>query len=265
MIYEKKNYKKTDYLLNTVIFGGISVIVFVYFLHFYISFAEIVGDSAKATEIITSIAALATARAFLLAVYQYRKNSIKDRQETISSEAKNTIENMIKLSDEMANVKEVNIDSLNHFLSKMSNVGSDFDVLFKALEDDIYKAMVRMQWQNMFFNHLRPLLVSIDAKELLNSLTSSANDSSLDYIFITATEEAEKERVFKEYEKLKFVLKESALSTKLEGKINDFTQFKTYYLDDGYLNDVLYGLLSRIDIRAVCPLLAAIDDYKKRT
>ena len=79
MIFEKKNNKKTDYLANTLIYGGITAIIFVYFLHFYLSFSEIVGSSAKATEVITSIASLATAGAFLLAVYQYRKNSIKDR------------------------------------------------------------------------------------------------------------------------------------------------------------------------------------------
>lgn len=265
MIFEKKKNKKTDYLLNTFIYGGIAVIAFVYFLHFFISFTEIVGSAAKATEVITSIAALATAGAFLLAVYQYRKNSIKDRQETIASEAKKAIGIMIKLSDEMTIAKNINIDLLNTFLSKMANIGSDFDVLFNALEDDIYKAMVRMQWQNMFFNHLRPLLANFDAQELLKSLNNTTNDDELAYIFVTATEKSEKVRIFKEYEKLTHVFKNFSLSVSLKNEINDFSQFKTYYLNDEHLNDVLYGLLSRIDIRATCPLLAAIDDYKKRT
>ena len=171
---------------------------------------------------------------------------------------------MIKLSDEMTITKKLNVDLLNTFLSKMANVGSDFDVLFNALEDDIYKAMVRMQWQNMFFNHLRPLLVNFDAQELLNSLNNSVSEHRLAYMFLTATKKSEKERIFKEYEKLTHVLNELS-STNLENEINDFTQFKIYYLDDKHLNDVLFGLLSRIDIRAACPLLAAIDYYKKRT
>ncbi|EGQ8127644.1 hypothetical protein K5B43_003839 [Vibrio parahaemolyticus] len=263
MIYEKKTKKEIGYVRNAFAYGAIAVIAFVYFIYAFLSFSEIAGGVAKATDIINSIAQLATASAFLLAVHQYRKNSRKERQETVCSEAKNTITTMVELSDELNAESSLSIEKLNLFLSKMTNVGSDFHVLYEAMDDDIYKAIVRMQWQNMFFNHLRPVLVELDYKTLLEDTYS--DHVLLCHALMEGDNRASKEKVFKEYAKANYVLRDSLVKHKLHLQINNISSFKKFYLDDKALNDVLYGVLSRIDIRAVCPLLAVIDEMNKRT
>ncbi|ELB1510069.1 TPA: hypothetical protein NJ265_003536 [Vibrio parahaemolyticus] len=262
MIYEKPAKKKIDYISVIVMLGVVSIVIFVCFLHFYISFSEIVGGSAKLTEIINSIAQLATAGAFLLAVHQYRKNSKKERQEKISMEASLLIKEMVNSSDIFRENKKFSLEEFNAFIVKMENFGTGFHVLYDDLDDDIYKAVVRMHWQNMFFNHLHPTLKNLDIKPLLLDL--GIENDKLERIFSEA-EEYSKNKNFEHYEKISYILNYDSLPDNFRDRTNDVFKFKRYYLDDKELNDLLYGLLSRIDIRIVCPFLAVLDDFQQRT
>lgn len=260
MIFEKQTKTNTYYLVNVIIYGAMAIVAFVYFLVAFHAFSEIMGSSAKGSEVINSIAQIATAGAFLLAVHQYRKNSVKERQEKISSEATNTIESMVNLINYNTQEPILNVKSLNIFLSKMENMGTDFDALYGSLEDDIYKAMVRMHWQNMFFNYLRPLLVDLNSQAIIYSECDNGEDLSLK--FIEARDKYKENSFNNNYLILKHVMIDANFGHNLDIKINDFHLFKTYYLDDKCLNDVLYGLLSQIDVRAVCPFLAVLEEMK---
>ena len=263
MIFEKSNKKKADYIGDVFVYGAIAVIVFVYFLYMYVSLVEILGNAGKVSDVINSIAQIATALAFLLAVHQYRKNSKKERQEQISTEAKSIICTMVELSDELHANQILSVDKINTFLRKMENVGTDFDVLYGALDDDIYKAMVRMHWQNMYFNHLSPTLTSLDIKQLL--LTPRYDQSVVESMFVLAKKDFDDQDVYFEYKVLKRVLTQSNLQHGLHEKINDYSGFITCFLDDNHLNDVLYGVINRIEVKIAFPFLAVLDHLKKRT
>ena len=263
MIFEKSNKKKLDYIGDVFVYGAIATIAFVYFLYMYVSLVDILGSTGKVNDVINTIAQIATALAFLLAAYQYRKNSIKERQEHISTEAKNIICTMVELSDELHACERLSVDKINTFLSKMQNVGSDFDVLYGALDDDIYKAMVRMHWQNMYFNHLSPTLTNLNIKQLL---LSPRNDQAvIESMFVLAKGDFDDQDIYLEYKVLKRVLIQSNLDHRLHEKINDYSGFITYFLDDKHLNDVLYGVMNRIDIKIAFPFLAVLEHLKKRT
>ncbi len=262
MIYEKSANKNINYISAILTAGVGSIVVFVCFLHFFISFSQIVGSSAKLTEIINSIAQLATAGAFILAVHQYRKNSKKERQEKISMEASLLIKDMADSSDNFKRNDEFSLEEFNEYIVRMENLGTGFHVLYSDLDDDIYKAIVRMHWQNMFFNHLHPTLKNLDIKQLLLQLGNE--NGELEKIIYEA-EEHSKGKYFDHYEKTGYILKNASLPDNFQDKIYDAFLFKRYYLDDSELNDLLYGLLSRIDIRFVCPFLAVLDDFQKRT
>ncbi|ELL0561707.1 hypothetical protein Q6U64_004206 [Vibrio vulnificus] len=262
MIYEKSANKKIGYISAILIIGVGSIVFFVCFLHFFISFSQIVGSSAKLTEIINSIAQLATAGAFLLAVHQYRKNSKKERQEKISMEASLLIKDMVDYSDNFRRNDKFSLEEFNGYIVRMENLGTGFNVLYSDLDDDIYKAIVRMHWQNMFFNHLHPTLKNLDIKQFLLQLGNECD--KLEKI-ISEADEYSKDKQFDHYERTDYIFKNAYLPDSFHDKLCDTFLFKRYYLDDSELNDLLYGLLSKIDIRIVCPFLAVLDDSQKRT
>ncbi|MDA3140185.1 hypothetical protein [Vibrio metschnikovii] len=262
MIFEKSNKKKTDYISDVFVYGAIAVIAFVYFLYMYVSLNEILGNTGKVSDFINSIAQIATALAFLLAVHQYRKNSKKERQEHISTEAKSIIYTMVALSNELHADDRISVEKINIFIRKMQNIGSDFDVLYRALDDDIYKAMVRMHWQNMYFNHLSSTLSRLDIKQLLLSFR---NDQALiESMFTLARNDFDDQDVYFEYKVLERVLTQPNLQHGLHEKIDDYTDFISYFLDDKYLNDVLYGVMNRIDIKRAFPFIAVLEHLKKK-
>lgn len=263
MLYEKPRKKRKEILLDTLFYGAIAIVILVYFLYGFLSITEIVGDSAKVTDIINSVAQIATACAFLLAFYQYKKNSTKDRQTQVSMEAKNLVVKMALLSDNLEVGDKTNIKAINLFVAKMTNLGTDFNALYDALDDDIYKAMVRMHWQDMYFNHLSFALKGLDVVALLKS--ENINGAEFSHSLVKAKEMVENDRVidcFHDYAYVKNVMTLNSIPLSKLEKLDCLRAFKTYYLDDDFLNDILYGLLSRIDIRVAAPLLAVVDEMK---
>ncbi len=67
MLYEKPRKKRKEILFDTLLYGAIAIVIFVYFLYGFVSITEMVGESAKVTDVINSVAQIATACAFLLA------------------------------------------------------------------------------------------------------------------------------------------------------------------------------------------------------
>ncbi|MCG9613325.1 hypothetical protein L1D41_27265 [Vibrio harveyi] len=263
MLYEKPRKKRKEIILDTIFYGAIMVIVFVYFLYGFVSITEIVGDSAKVTDVINSVAQIATACAFLLAFHQYQKNSIKDRQTQVATEAKSLTAKMARLSDELEVGDKTNINAINLFIAKMTNLGTDFNALYDDLDDDIYKAMVRMHWQDMYFNHLSFALKGLDVVAMLKS--ENIGGTEFGYSLVRAKEMVEEDKViecFHDYAYVKNVMTLNSIPSSLIDKLSCLHAFKTYYLDDASLNDILYGVLSRIDIRAAAPLLAVVDEMK---
>lgn len=248
-----------------IYYGAIAVIVFVYFLYGFISVVEIVGDSVKVIDITNSVAQIATASAFLLAFYQYKKNSIKERQVQVATEAQKLTAKMALLSDELKTGDETSIETINLFVAKMTNLGTDFNALYNDLDDDIYKAMVRMHWQDMYFNHLSFALKGLDIVALLKS--EDFNSAGFAPNLVKAKEMVKGDKTmqcFHDYVYIKNVISLNSVPLSLISKINCMHSFKKYYLDDKFLNDILYGLLSRIDIRATAPLFAVVEEMKAK-
>ena len=140
---------------------------------------------------------------------------------------------------------------------------TNFNELFKAMSEDVQKAIVRMQWQDMYFNYLSHALrdinpvailkkeVLIDESVLENAVTESKKESEADDIL----------PVFKEYVFTEKLLNHPDIKSKysLGGKIDSLDIFVLHYLNDHNLNDLLYGLLSRIDIKVYAPVLAVAE------
>ncbi|MGP1720654.1 hypothetical protein [Shewanella frigidimarina] len=264
MLFEKPNLKR---LISLDLVGVVCIVVIV---TAYITYGAIVisgvvngnGSSSKITflDLINGFAQIATALAFVLAYVQFRKNRIQQRQVIIATEATSQLEKMISVIDEMELGEKTGLKSLNKSISLLSNLATNFDELFKAMSEDIQKAIVRMQWQDMYFNYLSHALRDIDPVAILKK-ESLIDEAVLENAVTEAKRESEANNilpVFKEYVFTEKLLSHPDIKSKycLGGKIDSLDVFVSHYLNDHNLNDLLYGLLSRIDIRTHAPLLA---------
>jgi hypothetical protein len=264
VLFEKPNLKRP---VSLDLVGLVCVVVIV---TAYITYGVVVisgvlngnGSSPKITflDLINGIAQIATASAFVLAYVQFRKNRIQQRQVIIATEATSQLEKMISIINEMELGEKTGLKSLNKSISLLSNLATNFDELFKAMSEDIQKAIVRMQWQDMYFNYLSHALRGIDPVAILKK-EASIDEAVLENAVTEAKRESEANNilpVFKEYVFTEKLLSHPDIKSKYSfcGKIDSLDMFVSHYLNDQNLNDLLYGLLSRIDIRAHAPLLA---------
>ncbi|EKO3808592.1 hypothetical protein NTE10_000451 [Vibrio harveyi] len=258
MLYEKKN-KKSSVILDVLVYGAVAVICVIYFTYIYVSVVTITDEEVKVSEISSSLAQIATASAFIFAVHQYRKNGEKERQTIIATEAKSIVQRMSKLSDGMLEKRGFTSSDINKFTNAMSNLGTDFYALYDALSDDVQKAIIRMYWQNMHFNHLSIALKSLTIESLFSNMNldrEHKGESFFDAQFddsVTSQPDA-----FKEYAFTKKVFEKMSVCDSIVSGFDDLFLFETYYFSSKKIDDLMYGSMSRLDIRVKAPLLAVI-------
>lgn len=264
MLFEKTNLKK---LVSLDLVGMVLIVVII---TAYLTYGACVilgvvngyDPNAKITlsDLINGIAQIATALAFILAYVQFRKNRIQQRQEIIAKEAESQLEKIISVINKMEVGDNTDLNNLNKSLALLSNLAINFDELFKAMNEDIQKGIVRMQWQNMYFNYLCHALKDIDPVVILKK-EALIDEAVLENAVSEARRESEVKNispVFKDYVFTEKLLNNKNIKKEYSfiGKIDSLDMFVSHYLNDQNLNDLLYGLLSRIDIRAIAPLLA---------
>ncbi|TMX38439.1 hypothetical protein [Vibrio sp. Hep-1b-8] len=263
MLYEKKN-KKSTIILDSIVYGAVAVIGVVYFTYIFTSIVAITDGAVKISEILNSVAQIATASAFLLAVHQYRKNGEKERQIIIATEAKTIVCRMAELSDNLGKNTSFTNTDINSFVNTMSNLGTDFSALYNALSDDIHKAIVRMHWQDMHYNHLSVTLKLLTINSLFDNLNldrehkgESFFDAQFDQTVTSQTDS------LKEYAFTKKVFEIMSVCESIKTSFDDLFLFEHYYFSNDETNDLMYGTLSKIDIRVSAPLLAVIREKQK--
>lgn len=264
MLFEKPNLKRP---ISLDLVGMVCIVVITTAYVTYgacVIFGVVSGydSSAQITflDLINGIAQIATALAFILAYVQFRKNRIQQRQAIIANEAESQLEKMISVISDMEVGENSDLKNLNKSLTLLSNLATNFDELFKAMNEDIQKGIVRMQWQDMYFNYLSHALGDIDPVAILKK-EASISEAVLEEAVSDAKRESEAENIFPVFKNYVFIEKllnhpniKEAYS--FVGKIDSLDMFVSHYLNDHNLNELLYGLLSRIDIRVRAPLLA---------
>lgn len=219
------------------------------------------GSKITFLDIVDAMAQIATAFAFGFAVYQFRINGEKERQSIIATEAKLLTSRMATVADNAKSNTKYTINDINNFVGLMSNLGADFMGLYEALTDDIHKAMVRMRWQDMHYNHLSKTLSSFTIDSLFENENLEKDFKS--YSFIDSrldTSVQSKPEIYQEYFFVKKVLSEMSIGDEIIKKFDSLFLFNAYYFDDKITKDLMYGLLSRLDIKVRAPLLAVIKE-----
>jgi len=254
VLFEKPNIKR-PISLDAVCFLLVVVITTAYITYGVCVVYGLVGNfdsSYKITllDIINGVAQIATALAFGLAWLQYRKSVTQQRQLIIAAEARVQIDKMVVVIE---NIKVGTETSL-----------SNIDQLYSAMKEDIHKAIVRMQWQDMHFNYLRRAFNEIDPIVIIRS-ESSISDVELELAIVDAQEESEKViDVYKKYTFLKTLVNHHSVSDKFsfKNKFNSLDMFVINFLNDKNLDCLFYGLMSHVDIRVCAPILAVAGPNK---
>lgn len=263
MIYEKKKPVNNKYVLGFVLL--ICILCFELF-YLYADFSKEFWG-LKFVDVANIVAQFATAGAFYLGFHQYHRNKRVERQTVIVSECKNLVMKMSAASKEF-NVRDgTNFSNIKRCCIKLGNLGSDFNVLFSALEEGIHKAIVRMHWQEMYFNELQHSM-----KDLILSPAVRVSSSAENYYLVALNNARQKAadenilEVFKEYFIYKEILNDSRIQSQVERfkfEFSDLYLFLVFFFESKYTNDYMYGNMARLDVRARAPLIAAIKDCYK--
>lgn len=207
------------------------------------------------------IGQFATAGALFFGVYSFRKTREKDRQTSLANEAKSLIAKMIKEIEKINTGKNTNISELNISVGALSHFGMDFYEIFSELDESIEKAIVRMHWQDMLYNYLIPKTKDLELGPILESKGYlSINYTIKHYRY---AERFSTDDLYKKYLIFKHIAEDEEISDsiefKLKGSIEELDQFVMYYFNKYITNDYLYGIVNKLDLKYLAPLLAAAD------
>jgi len=268
VIFEKPGYKKKSSIIDFLGYTVLVIVVSSYTTYAVIALLGLGGQATasdtKFLDVVNGAAQIATAAAFLLAVHQYRKSIKQQRQLAIAAEAKSQIAAMTEISKSIKTGDKTSIENVNDSLASLVSFAVSFDELYKAMDEDLHRAMIRMQWQNMYFGSLLVTLKKLDLYHVLWSKIQIVHGVDTHEVFTEARKSVADLGVLSVFEKFKLyeaVLKHPKICEKfkLVGQINSLDQFVCYFFNDSKLDDLLFGLLNRPDIRAHAPLLAAAE------
>ena len=262
MIFQKPILKSKIDIIDLVGYTVIISVVSAYSMYGACVIFGVVGNESKITllDLVNGFAAIATASAFFLALAQYRKNIVQQRQQIIAVEAKSQIEKMINITTEIKTGEESCLDNLEHCLGLLSNIAIGFDELYRSMDEDIHRAIIRMQWQDMYYNNLSRSLERLDLVAILKK-DSSIGQGELENAVEQARKYVEARNYIKTLKTCAFYEKLMAsepvkAKVDLKARLGSLDMFVMYYMNKYQTNDLMYGLFSQIDIRAHAPLLA---------
>ncbi|WP_426810918.1 hypothetical protein ABOC32_10035 [Pseudomonas sp. WOUb67] len=266
MIFEKPGYQKKSSIIDFLGYTALVILVSSYATYAVIELFGLGGQAtatnAKFLDVVNGAAQIATAAAFLLAVHQYRKSIKQQRQLAIAAEAKSQIAAMTEISKSIRTGDNTSIENISDSLSSLVSFAVSFDELYKAMDEDLHRAMIRMQWQNMYFGNLLVTLNKLDLYRVLWSKFLMVGGVDTHEVFREARKSVAELKVltvFEEFNVYEAVLNHPQICEKysLVGQISSLDQFVFYFFNDSKLNDLLFGLMNRPDIRAHAPFLAA--------
>lgn len=265
MHYERKRLNKTS--LKTLIKNStipatlITIFILVLYIHAPFEF----WWPIKFIDVINAIAQIATASAFFLAIHQYRKNRESERQKVLIEESRLLINRMRAEAESYSSLLKLTLKKSMSFMDNMINYAKNFDAIFRELNEDIHKAIVRMHWQDMYFGDLNKAIQKFNTS---TDFTDFSAPSEANLYALVDAKHAENTSdnpspSFLEYIRLQYISNSSHIKNEI--KISDEDHLTMYlfeklFFDNSALKDHLYGTFKYIDVRSYSPLLAVINE-----
>lgn len=264
MLYEKKKEKSKTYMVMVCVEVLLLLIVIFELLYFYVDYPGGFWNM-KAVDIANVIAQVATAGAFYLGFHQYHRNKRIERQAVLVAECKALIVQMIGVIKELKGELDTDFENIKYCSIKLGSLGSDFQEFFSELDENVNKGVVRMHWQNMYFGEFIYAMQKLKLKPAIDRCGIQPKD----YLSALGGAHAKFKHegvmgVFKEYSISLAVLSDARMfSARERFGFSDIHLLNTFFFEGKYVNDYMYGSLSRLDARTRAPLIAAIRDACK--
>lgn len=262
MIFEKKELIKIDEVYILLVLSIVIVSVLITYgvcVILGVIFPGEINSKFSLFDVVNAVSQVATALTFCFALMQYRKSIIQQRQKIISDEAVSQINRMISVIDGIDSNEKTNIENLSDSMDKLWNINVNFEELFKAMNEDVQKAIVRMRWQDMLFNHFMNKMLNVDFIEILK------NDFGYSIQYLNEKTDAFNVEFSGVQELKKFFFYSGLLHDMnhkdqilIKKKFENIGGFLDCFTKNEDLNDLLYGLMSVVDARFFAPFLAAI-------
>ncbi|MFM9379634.1 hypothetical protein [Pseudomonas sp. UV AK001] len=265
MHYEKKGFDRASLNKLAKKYSYLVFLMVAIILWLYVHAPSEFWWPIKFIDVINVIAQIATALAFLFAVHQYRKNKESERQKVLVEESRALINKLKAEANAFCSLPVVTVKSSVNFMNLASGHAGNFDAIFKELNEDIHKAIVRMHWHDMYFVDMNRAMEHFNKTMSLGDFCVSQETLS------TATRQASILRStgteplsgFEDYLKLQYQADLPAVSKELkvdkEARIAMFV-FEKLFFDNEALKDHLHGCMNKIDIRIRSPLLAVLNE-----
>ncbi|AXI60304.1 hypothetical protein DLD99_07420 [Pseudomonas kribbensis] len=265
MHYEKKGFNTVSLkaVIQNSVIGILSLIAFVLLL--YVHAPLEFWWPIKFIDLINAIAQIATASAFFLAVHQYRKNKESERQKVLIEESRALINRIKSDADAFSKNHDTTAKNSISFMDRVCGHAGNFNAIFKELNEDIHKAIVRMHWQDMYFGELNRAIEHFNNTINLNDFNVLPTTQLRAYQKIhhkksTGTDPLP---IFEKY--LTYQLLVDLPEVSFELRVDNDTHiamhvFEKTFFDNEALKDHLYGCFNIIDVRVRSPLMAVLNE-----
>ena len=256
MLYEKPSRAKATFNKANLVIITLALIATAEAS--YILLPEAFWGPIKLIDVINALAQFATAGAFYLGFHQFRKNTENERQSVLVTECKSQISKMQDIISQIKFGDEARVSNLSNSIVKLSNIATDFNAIFEELNEDIHKAIVRMHWQEMYFNNFSHTMKQIELRNIL--IECGVPTGTYIQALAKARKDIDPDEPFYQYLVMKSIIDTEAVAYhfKPNGKIESSTLFNLYFFDNKHLKDLLYGCMNIIDIKIKAPALAVV-------
>ncbi|WP_343077641.1 hypothetical protein [Pseudomonas sp.] len=260
-------YEKTSDKFSIIDLSIAAIILFIFLLiigthgspTFWNSILSLTAfQGSNATDWINALGQLATAGAFIIAFSTFHLTKKNERQKLLLEESKLTIKRM---EDALAKIDTANsnFENIEFVCVCLSNLATDLEAIYGDITDETYKAIVRMHWQNMHFNHLRIAFKNVNFNSVLRNLGVDYREAKN----LTKHNTKTPPGINDEYKFYRRALQSSHVAPLLEKRYNDFQNlghFITSFFDKDKTDDYMHGSMSWLVPEAGVPLVAALSN-----
>ncbi|MGY2293739.1 hypothetical protein ACW9H6_28835 [Pseudomonas sp. SDO528_S397] len=166
-----------------------------------------------------------------------------------------------------SNSKHKGLRETSKFVEKMDTLARNFDEIFKELNEDVQKAIVRMHWQEMYMSELKHAMNAWNILDLVHDLgVRIDNADRLKLVFLKKIKRIRERKIdpFAEYLLIKEIINREDTFPVLSNTTlitQDYLFFEMAFFHNESLSDHLYGYINAIDARIKAPTLTALNEF----
>lgn len=218
----------------------------------------------KFIDLFSLVAQVATAGALILGVYQYQRNKQLDRQIALVAECRSLIEKMTIVANNFAHLAGPTPSQAKELIRSLVSANEKFDAIYLSLSEDINKAIVRMHWQDFYFESLTAAISNIDGEGLVEAFGMPTTAVLGSLLSIRSKKTVPESLVSFEAYSMAVEKNFQRITIKAQDAV-DLFMFERYFFTHQSLNDHLYGTMNIVDPKIRIPAIHALNIHVNKS